>query len=246
MCGVLQVGRWLERLPGIFFPSMHVCEEGVVHLRWGQYDHGIYSVRPPLKRTRGLCRVIGASRDLLEKVLRVRVTQLPNVHICSSSPVTGLCCSPDKSAITGADCCAVYPSRKGIPGTAMLHSVEFFGCVSGVTKQDNIVNLQYTEELQALQPFSGRLPSISVQGLGDREVREDAILSGGWCSDDIMFVGSATPSLKVWDLFLLIVALYKHLQSAASLYSVGGPRKCGAASLFLFSDFGKGEAQECS
>eukprot|EP00884_Botryococcus_braunii_P018705 jgi/Botrbrau1/5518/Bobra.0023s0006.1 len=63
------------------------------------YTFGTYAVQAPAGE--GRCRLIGASRNLLEGVLRRRVLEKPKVFFRSSSAVTGLTFSGDGSRVTG-------------------------------------------------------------------------------------------------------------------------------------------------
>eukprot|EP00884_Botryococcus_braunii_P018708 jgi/Botrbrau1/5520/Bobra.0023s0008.1 len=63
------------------------------------YDFGTYFARAPAGKGHG--QVIGASRKLVERVIRRRVLEKSKVFLRPSSLVTGLTFSPDGSRVTG-------------------------------------------------------------------------------------------------------------------------------------------------
>jgi hypothetical protein len=70
-------------------------------LYWLQYDFGTYFATPPPGQQSTPLPLIGATRDLLERVLRRRVLEVPNVRLQSGAVASGLIWSPDKSRIHG-------------------------------------------------------------------------------------------------------------------------------------------------
>jgi hypothetical protein len=68
---------------------------------WLQYDFGTYFATPPPGQQSTPLPLIGATRDLLERVLRRRVLETSNVRLQSGAVATGLVWSPDKSQIHG-------------------------------------------------------------------------------------------------------------------------------------------------
>lgn len=65
------------------------------------YDFGTYFATPPPGQQSTPLPLIGATRDLLERVLRRRVLEIPNVRLQSGAVASGLIWSPDKSRIHG-------------------------------------------------------------------------------------------------------------------------------------------------
>eukprot|EP00884_Botryococcus_braunii_P018699 jgi/Botrbrau1/5512/Bobra.0023s0001.1 len=72
------------------------------HCWWcSQYDFGGYRALPPAEEHSASCQIIGGSRILIERVLRMRVLEMPKIIQRPSTVVTGLTFTPDGSRVTG-------------------------------------------------------------------------------------------------------------------------------------------------